>query len=82
LQYSESFRIKDPEHFFHGSGVFGNVFEDVVSNEDIEGVIFEWEISRIGKLDRAVDVAIEAGTDVYRCDLSDFVNEPEEMFFR
>ena len=48
LQYGESFCIEDAEHFFHGPDVFGNVFEDVIGDENVEGVIFEWEIGRIG----------------------------------
>jgi hypothetical protein len=58
------------------------VFEDVIGDEDVEGVRFEWEVGRVRVLDGTIDVAIEAGTDVYGGDLRSFVNELEEMFFR
>lgn len=53
----------------------------MIGDEDVEGIVFEWEIGRIGVLDGTIDVAIEAGTDVYGGDLRSFVNELEEMFF-
>ena len=82
LQDGESIRVEDPKHFFHGLYIFGDMFEDVVGDEDIKGARCEWKVGGVGVADGIVDVTIETRGDVYGSNMGCFVYKAEEVFFR